>query len=442
MIRHGREVTVTEGEVANPATWSLLAAHADATVRRWGIVQATDTGATVQGIVNWGSPTTLCYSRDANQSIVLNDTLGFTATNFTQLVFQNASTDLEWTNIQILSLDTLNRGIITVNSTDNPTVSFLACQFNDIDTTQDGGTNSTWDDSIWRRSNAITVNGGSFLNSQVLESTVAANTSAMVYNIAADPDGELDGMTFTKGTLAHHAIEFGTSSPTSITLRDMTFTGFNASNNVNDSALHIKRTSGTVTITLVGTAQPSYRTDGATVEFVTNPVTIEVATITSTGSAIGSCRVFLYATSTTGLLPAEDSVTISNSGTTATVTHTGHGLSTNDQVWIQGASLPANNGVFSITVTDVNTYTYTMGSTPGASPTGTITSTFVFIYGLSNASTGLISYTRSIPANQSISGQSRKSSAADTPKYRTGPIAGTISSSADTNFSAVMIPDE
>jgi hypothetical protein len=110
-------------------------------------------------------------------------------------------------------------------------------------------------------------------------------------------------------------------------------------------------------------------------------------------------------------------------------------------VWIDGAALLANNGVHSITVTGVNTYTYTMGSAPGDGAVGgTITSTFVFIYGISNATTGVISYTRSIPAGQSVNGWARRGSTA--PYYKTGPVAGTVSSSVDTSFNAVMIPDE
>jgi hypothetical protein len=223
----------------------------------------------------------------------------------------------------------------------------------------------------------------------------------------------------------------------------MTFTGFSGSNNVNGSVLNFLRTTGTTTVTLVGTATPSYKVTGShTVAFVTNPVDTTVTTLAADGTAVGSCRVFLYATSTTGTLPANASVTISNSGTTATVTHASHGLLTNDKVWIQGASHLANNGVFTITVTGTGTYTYTMGSAPGSSPTGTITSTFVFIYGTSNASTGVITLTRSLPANQSVAGQSRKGSAADSPKYKTGPIAGAVSSTNGASFSAVMIPDE
>ena len=438
-IRHGRDIEVTAGEVANPATWTALTAHTDATTRRWGIVQGTDTGAIMQGRVYWGTAAASVYSRDSNLTVLLADTLGFTSTSFTGLIIANASTDLVWTNITVASLDSLNRGTLEVLN--NAAASFLSCTFADINTTADGGTNSVWDGSIWRRCNAVTFTGGSFVGASILESTVAANTSALVYNQALDPDTYLEGMTFTQGAAAHHAIEFGLTSPTAMTFRDMTFTNFDADAS-DGAALHILRTTGTVTITLVGTSTPTYKTAGATVVFVTNPITATVTTVTASGTAVGSCRVFLYATATTGSLPANASVTISNSGTTATVTHAAHGLSTNDKVWIQGASLQANNGVFQITVTGTGTYTYTMASTPGSSPTGTITSTFVFISGVSNAVTGVINFTRAIPADQSVAGWARKSSFADSPKYRQGPIAGTVDSSIDTSFNAVMIPDE
>ena len=272
MIRHGRSIDVTAGEIANPATWNALAAESDLTANRYGIVAGAPTGAEVQGVVNWGTAAAFVYSRDANRSIVLVDTCGFTATDFTQLIFNNASTDLEWTNISVRSLDTLNRGIITVNN--NAPVSFFGCSFSDINTTADGGTNSVWDGSTWRRCNAITSAGGSFLNCNFLAPTVVANTSVLVYNIATNPSGILDGTSFTKGTNAHHAIEFGTASPLSLDLNNIDFSGFSASNNVNDSMLHIKRTTGTVTINLSGVTVNggagalTYRTDGATVVLV------------------------------------------------------------------------------------------------------------------------------------------------------------------------------
>jgi hypothetical protein len=73
-------------------------------------------------------------------------------------------------------------------------------------------------------------------------------------------------MDFSQGANAHHAIEFGITSPLTMTLKNIDFTGFSASNNVNNSTFHVKRTSGTVTINIVDcTGVFGYRTDGATV---------------------------------------------------------------------------------------------------------------------------------------------------------------------------------
>jgi hypothetical protein len=106
-----------------------------------------------------------------------------------------------------------------------------------------------------------------------------ANTSALQYTPNEDPDGNIDGSSFTKGTAATHAIEFGTSTPLNMTLRNIAFSGYNATHAQNDSTLHIKRTSGTVTITLIGcTGNISYRTDGATVKLIINPVTVAIHT--------------------------------------------------------------------------------------------------------------------------------------------------------------------
>lgn len=436
-IRHGSSIDITAGEVANPATWTALGVYADDSTRRWGIVQPTPTGVTQQGVTNWGTASASVYSRDANKTIVLLDTLGFTSTSFTGIEFAHASTDVEWDNITFLTLDTtLNRGTIAISN--NAAVSLTNCAFNDMNTFTDGGSLSVWDGSTWRGCNAITAAGGSFVGCNFLVPTVATDTSAMIYNETANPDTYIEGSTFTKGTNAHHAIEFGTASPTAMTLTDMTFTGFGA-DTTTSAALHFKRTTGTVTVTLDGTSQPTYKTDGATIVFVTGAVTVQVTAVTVTGTPVSGANVFLVATATTGSLPAEDVVTISNSGTTATVTHTGHGLATNDYVVIKGASHQANNGAFQITVTTANAYTYTMGSSPGSSPTGTIVSSFVFLYGTTNGS-GIISMTRSIPAAQSVAGHARKGTG--TPLYKSAPIAGTVSDSTGAALTGVMTLDE
>ena len=121
-----------------------------------------------------------------------------------------------------------------------------------------------------------------------------ANTSALIYNVNADPNGEMDDMTFEMGTALTHAIEFGTTSPLTMTLTGCTFTGYNASNNQNDSTFHVKRTTGTVTINLSGaTGNVSYRTDGADV-VVQSTVSVEVTVIDADNLPIALAQVAVF----------------------------------------------------------------------------------------------------------------------------------------------------
>ncbi len=140
-----------------------------------------------------------------------------------------------------------------------------------------------------------------------------------------------------------------------------------------------------------------------------------------------------------GPYPDKDPVTIVNSGTTATVTHTGHGMLNNDYVYIEGGDIVANEGVFQITYINANSYSYTMGSSPGSSPTGTITSTFVGLYGLTNSS-GVKSTSRVYDADQLVTGWARKASSS--PYYVAAPMRGTIDSADGLSATGVLVSDE
>lgn len=443
MIRHGRSVDVTAGDVANPASWDTLTVYADNTTRRWGIVQGTDTGAEQQGIVNWGTATTAVYSRDSNRAIVFKDT-EFTVTDFTQLIFNHASTDLEWDGMSITALGTSNRGIITINN--NAAVTITNSVIADIDTTADGGTNSVWDGTKWSGCNAITGAGGSFLGCSVLVPTVTANTSGFIYDETVDPDGELDDMVFSMGTNDHHAIEFGTNIPSEITLRGLDFTGFNASQDVNASTFHFKDTGGTITVNLVGCTSDvalssSYRTDGATINIVEDPVTTKIVVKDAdTNSFIQNARVLGWVTSGVNF-PYQASVSITGSGTTATVTHTAHGLATGDTIWIEGTDQENYSGAYDITVTGVNTYTYTTAETVVTTPaTGTtITATFCFFNDLTDAN-GEVSDNRVIGINQPFNYRVRKSTAS--PLYKQGTGSETSTSSGGISISVNLVSDE
>jgi hypothetical protein len=304
-------------------------------------------------------------------------------------------------------------------------------------------TTTTWLGGQITNSGVVTAAGASFKEVKVLTSIVAADASALVWNVATDPDGKLDDCTFSKGTNAHHAIQLGASAPATVTLRGMTFTGFNASNEQNDSVILLADTGSNRAWTInavgcSGTVSVKKTRSGDTYTVVADPVTTSIhVQDVNTAAAITGARVLVYC-ATGGGKPGDVTVTATASGTTATVTHTAHGLSTGDKVLIKGSTIAAYNGVWTITNTGANTYTYTMGSSPASPATGTLKASLVVIDATVDGS-GNASDTRTWPSDQPVTGRVRKGSAAT--YYKSAPITGTIDSTAGFSATIQMIPD-
>ena len=434
-IRHGTGIYITAGTIADGrGTFSGAATQNDTINNRWGILTATGgsnyelQGRFVVGQNTAGTPTVAEFA-DSNKSILIVNT-PHTLTDFTQIIIDHASTVFNLTSITIEAAGTNNPGRLVYNNAS--TVSALTgCTFIGlgISTLRAG---VTADNCTWRRTGAITQNSAVIQNSLITENSA---TSALLL----DDSTKISNTTFVSDGTGH-AIE-GFSTAGSYSLSDLTFTGYAGSNgSTGNEAIFVTATTGTVTLTVDGGNTPSIRTAGATVVLVVGAVTASVTTITTTGTPIQNVRVLVYAAAG-GSLPAAASITISNSGTTATVTHVGHSLSTNDKVMIRGASHWQNNGVFSITVTGNDTYTYTLPTAPGSNPTGTITSTFVVLFGLTDVN-GNITMTRTFPADQPIVGRARKSSSADNPKYKTSPVAGIVDSTGGFSTVIAMIDDQ
>ena len=268
-VRFGRTLQVVSGETANYGTFAGAAATNDSINNRWGILQAIAGGYQLQGQLLLGTAGTAVDFRDANTSVLIANNLKVAA-GFNEIEIRNASSRVDWTAISFLALGTLSRGNLLV--TNDADVNIDACSFTNMGTFALLGSTAITNSTL-RSCDTITAPGSTLSGTSVLTSRVAADASAVVWNSANDPGGELDNMTFSKGTNDHHAIEFGLSSPTTISLVGQTYTGFSASNNVNSSVLHIKRTTGTVTINVSGGDTPSYRSDGATV-VVQNSVSV------------------------------------------------------------------------------------------------------------------------------------------------------------------------
>lgn len=230
-----------------------------------------------------------------------------------------------------------------------------------------------------------------------------------------------------------HAIEIGGTAD-DLALDGVDFSGYASSDgSTGNEAIFVNIASGSMTISITGGGStPSIRTAGATVTVV-NAVSVRVtAKDADSAAAIESARVMLRAAAGT-------TVTISRSGSTATVAHTAHGYLTGQKVVISGADQGEYNGLFSITVTGANEYTYTVAGTPASPATGTITSYRVILDAATDAS-GIVENTAfAYTTNLDVTGRVRKGTA--TTYYKTAPLTGTITN-AGLELTAFLVKDE
>jgi len=158
---------------------------------------------------------------------------------------------------------------------------------------------------------------------------------------------------------------------------------------------------------------------------IQNNINLKLTVKDSSGSAIANARVLLESDAGAGDAPYQDSVTITRSGSTATVTHTAHGLATGEMVVIRGADQYEYNNTVTITVTSANAYTYTVTGTPVTPATGTIVSSQVFLSKLTTAG-GIATEVFNFSIDQAYKGTIAKGSTA--PYYKRVNISGTITS--------------
>ncbi len=382
-----------------------------------------DTGGSINAVVDF---------RDSNKTVFIQDTRKVSST-FNKIEISNASSRVDWTGISFTCLaptTTASKG--NFEMIDSADVNIDSCTFTDMNTFVflSTGTVTT---STFRRTGQITTGGATFTNCTIDQSTAS---SAMLASSPANA-ALISGTSFVSDGTGH-AIEI-TGTAANFTLTDNTYTGYAVSDgSTGNEAVYVNIASGSLNLTVSGGTTPSVRTAGCTVTVISGAVSATVNVKNEDGDNIQDARVFVKA-ATGGPFPFEASVTISNASTTATVSHTAHGMATNDKVFITGASHDANNGVFTITKINNDSYSYTMGSAPGSSPTGTITSTFVVLSGLTDVN-GNITMSRVFPSDQPISGWARKATSA--PFYKQSIISGSVDSVAGYSANLILISDQ
>lgn len=436
-IRYGRcDLVITQGDLANGYATFLGAADWDNTsTRRLGLLIPRDGAYYQQGLFQIGTSGTSCDFRDSNRAIFVQNTEKVSS-NFNKIEVRNASTRVDWTSVSITALGTVARGNFEVVDA-AADVNIDSCTFTDMGTFV-FGSGSTILSSTFRRCKQITANSAIF-TSCVFDKGVDAAT------ISAASTTDITDCTFISDG-GNHAVDLGTVSSTTSMDWDNVLSGYAASDGSSgNEAIKVSVASGqTLTINVgTGYSTPSiYNTGSGSVSVVSGSVSATLTVTNVSGTAVSGAQVLVKAASG-GNLPVNATVTISNSGTTATVTHAGHGMITGDKVLIKFASdtgkVAANEGVFAITKLTNDSYSYTMGSSPGSSPTGTIYATYVLLSGTTNGS-GQITMSRSFGANQPVTGWARKASSA--PYYKQGIITGTVDTGAGASLSAILISDE
>lgn len=274
---------------------------------------------------------------------------------------------------------------------------------------------------------------GNFLKNNI----IAPNTVNATPFLTTDIMDRVDfcSFEFTDG----YGVEI-TSNTSPQESRGNLFSGFGA-NDTDDSAIHYTPATGDLTLNVNngGNAPTVDDRSAGTVTVVLNPVTLSInVSDIETGLDVSSARVLVYVASAVNF-PYQASISITRSGSTATVTHTSHGLTSGDKVLIAGADQDEYNGVKTITVTGASTYTFTVSGTPTTPATGTITSTFVLIDGTTDVN-GDITDTRSYSFDQPITGRVRRASSGVF--YKNSPVTGTIDSETGLSLNVLMIPDD
>ncbi|MDD5416192.1 MAG: hypothetical protein PHE48_04285 [Candidatus Daviesbacteria bacterium] len=301
-IRFGRLLQVTGGETSNYATFAGAATKNDANdatdgYNRWGLFQVIAGGYLQQGLFLMGTSGTAVDFRDSNRTITIQDTIRVTS-GFNEFEIRNASSRIDWTNIQITALGTTSKGKLTV--TDNADVNFDTCTFSDMDTFV-FQSNSTILTTIFRRCGLVTQGGAVFTGCRFENSTASA--SILSNNLT-----NISNCTFVSDG-SNHAIEINTAGTYSFS--GNTFTGYAASNGSTGNEVIYNNSSGEVIINYSGgSGVISYRNGTGATTTVASSVNLIINIVDADGNAVtANCEVTVVKASDESVLFTEDNIT-------------------------------------------------------------------------------------------------------------------------------------
>ncbi len=454
-------LTINAGTLGTPETMADVAG--DDVTNGWGMVSnplgnlfyffaPTEWGESIAAADHY-------FQADGEQWFWLGDNGGGHAIGATHFPFRVTGNATDFGSFVLNNVVIVNTGTgveFDCSNTDVDALAFEGCQISGLASfnSPSGGTTKRFcTNTTFSGCGIITHNGAEMNGCSILEPTVAADVGAVLYNEVTDPDTVMDGMTFTMGAANHHAIDFGTNVDANITLRNCNFTGFGSTDDADDSTVRFLYTTSSLTLSLVnckvdGVAATSgnFSVDDAAGVVVTlsiDPVTTLINVKDNDGVNLENARVYMAASDGDGDLPYQESVTsITRSGTLATVTHTAHGMVSNEFIKLSGITdkVEDNSGAHLITWISANSYSYPTTDSGSTSYTGTIIATGVTLDGLTDVN-GDISSARTYGADQNVKGFIRKSTAS--PRFKSFNLDGnTVSSANGLTLNVRMILDE
>lgn len=439
----------TEGDFDDIATAERNTATEDGA---YGIIREVAIGSGAfgcQGPITWGDTSTASVDFESNgETLIFEEPYNGVATSRFWLKLEGNSTgtqDVVFNNVTFLCPAGVGAAFTATNANLN-TVTLDTClvkgfeQGIDVLSATTSGTYSITDstfDGCGQIDLGFLLQDGTFSGCTISNSTDSATGALLLSSTGYVSGLDLDDTTFVSGGTGHgiYITQTGTYDFTNVI-----FTGYGATGTT-DAAVY-NNSGGSVTINASGCSGLTYRNGAsASTTIVADPISITVTVKDiDTQANIENARVLLVASDATGDLPYEESVTqITRSASTATVSHTGHGMATDDFVLISGANQSEYNGCFQITYIGADSYSYTVPGTPTTPATGTIIATGGFFNTLTNAS-GEVSDSRTIASNQPVTGRVRLSSGATL--YKSSPLSGTVSSSSGWSQTSYLISDD
>ena len=309
VVVHGKGLLGVDGSTGDGTFVDFVTYDYDTVSNRYGIVTQSQGILYVNGVIQLGESATATFFTDTNRTLVFPEHYVFTGFCGVDFDIQNASTDINITNCVFNGRGNAYEAGASTGAAAHDTrpdydvtgtsgaILVNGCTFNGYRQLTLTSVCDFQSNSFASGGESITVADANIAGSSFSGFTGAADDAYIDWNTNSNGATDLADLTFAKGTNAHHAISFGTSSATTINLNVWTVSGFNASDGQNDSVLHFQDRGSDTTWTInvsgnSGTISYKKARAGDTVSVLTDQRTVTINARDTAGALITASTDF------------------------------------------------------------------------------------------------------------------------------------------------------